>query len=199
MDEQDVNEAAKLLAEDQDLSQAAKRLATVGAGDDIEALVILVMMEAAEDAAEDLKALMEQMRSANAAKRGMRELICKVASDVAENIGRPDDGKLVFKDGGLGGEAEYHRAPVPSPNPACEAGVLMVATDLHPGKIRTRAQLEAIREALEGRLDSLSEMSSVQALRLQMAMDRRSKMLEALSNIMKKASETQATIVQNMK
>jgi hypothetical protein len=54
----------------------------------------------------------------------------------------------------------------------------MVATDLHPGKIRTRAQLEAIREALEGRLDSLSEMSSVQALRLQMAMDRRSKMLE---------------------
>ena len=69
MDEQDVNEAAKLLAEDQDLSQAAKRLATVGAGDDIEALVILVMMEAAEDAAEDLKALMEQMRSANAAKR----------------------------------------------------------------------------------------------------------------------------------
>jgi hypothetical protein len=41
-------------------------------------------------------------------------------------------------------------------------------------------------------------MSSVQALRLQMAMDRRSKMLEALSNIMKKASETQATIVQNM-
>ena len=150
MDEQDVNEAAKLLAEDQDLSQAAKRLATAGAGDDIEALVILVMMEAADDAAEDLKALMDQMRSANAAKRRMRELICKVASDVAENIGRPDDGKLVFKGGGLGGEAEYHRAPVPSPNPACEAGVLMVATDLHPGKIRTPAQLEAIHRGARG-------------------------------------------------
>ena len=145
------------------------------------------------------KALMEQMRSANAAKRRMRELICKVASDVAENVGRTDDGKLVFKGGGLGGEAEYHRAPVPSPSPACEAGVLMVATDLHPGKIRTPAQLEAIHEALEGRLDSLSEMSSVQALRLQMAMDRRSKMLEALSNIMKKMSNTSDTINQNTK
>ena len=105
-----------------DLVQAAKRLATAGTGDDIEALVILVMMEAAEDAAEDLKALMEQMRSTNAAKRGMRELICKVASDVAENIGRPDGGKLVFKGGGLGGEAEYHRAPGALTEPGVRGG-----------------------------------------------------------------------------
>jgi len=45
-------------------------------------------------------------------------------------------------------------------------------------------------------LDSMNEMSS---LRMQMMMDRRSKFISTLNNIMKKISTTQDTLVQNLK
>ncbi len=46
---------------------------------------------------------------------------------------------------------------------------------------------------------SMNEMSEMTSLRLQMAMDRRSKLVSTLSNVMKKISETQDTLVQNLK
>jgi hypothetical protein len=61
------------------------------------------------------------------------------------------------------------------------------------------AQLNAEKENLKGQLDSLSEMSEQQSLRLQMIMDRRSKMISTLSNIMKKISDTSSSIIQNLK
>ncbi|HYL09605.1 MAG TPA: hypothetical protein VEU31_02620 [Candidatus Acidoferrales bacterium] len=47
--------------------------------------------------------------------------------------------------------------------------------------------------------DSMSEMSETESLRLQMAMDRRSKFMATLSNILKKITETSDSIVQNLK
>lgn len=61
------------------------------------------------------------------------------------------------------------------------------------------SQLNAEMDNFKGQLDSLSEMSEQQSLRLQMMMDRRSKMISTLSNIMKKISETSSSIIQNMK
>jgi hypothetical protein len=60
-------------------------------------------------------------------------------------------------------------------------------------------QLEAETDELLGSLDSLSEMGEMESLRLQMAMDRLSKMMSTLSNLLKKASETSSQIVQNLK
>jgi len=48
-------------------------------------------------------------------------------------------------------------------------------------------------------LQSLSDVSEELQMRLQMIMDRRSKFLEALSNIMKKQSDTAAFIIDNLK
>ena len=48
-------------------------------------------------------------------------------------------------------------------------------------------------------LDSMNEMSEMTSMRLQMAMDRRSKFISTLSNIMKKISDTQGALVQNLK
>jgi hypothetical protein len=48
-------------------------------------------------------------------------------------------------------------------------------------------------------LDSLSEMGEMESLRLQMAMDRMSKMMSTLSNLLKKISDTAAGITQNLK
>ncbi len=48
-------------------------------------------------------------------------------------------------------------------------------------------------------LDSMSEMSQEQQLKLPMTRDRYSKAMQTLSNIMKKMSDTQSSITQNMK
>lgn len=54
-------------------------------------------------------------------------------------------------------------------------------------------------DELKGKLDGMNEMSEMTSLRLQMTMDRRAKFIETLSNIMKKSSTTQETLVQNIK
>jgi hypothetical protein len=59
--------------------------------------------------------------------------------------------------------------------------------------------LEAEFDAIRKDLDSTSELSEIESLRLQMAMDRMSKMMSTLSNLMKKMSDTSSGIVQNLK
>jgi hypothetical protein len=165
---------------------------------DIEQLAFIVMMEAAKSAEDDLKQIMSGVRAITAAKRELRVLICKVANDIAENTSR-DQGTISFGSGGLGSEEAYHRASLPLPSPRCDGGVVDTVTDLHPGSITEIAQLQSIRDALEAKLDSMSEMSEMTSLRLQMAMDRRSKLMQTLSNIMKKISDTNNAITQNIK
>ena len=48
------------------------------------------------------------------------------------------------------------------------------------------------------KLHGLNEMSEMTALRLQMTMDRRSKFISTLSNVMKKIGKTQDEITQNI-
>lgn len=55
------------------------------------------------------------------------------------------------------------------------------------------AQKQAQRDAAGG------QPSEAQSLRLQMEMDRRAKLMQALSNLMKKTDDTQSAIVQNIK
>jgi len=52
---------------------------------------------------------------------------------------------------------------------------------------------------VRGRLDSIGEIGETEALRLQMATDRLSKLMSTLSNLLKKISDTQQSIVQNLK
>ena len=60
-------------------------------------------------------------------------------------------------------------------------------------------ELDQAREQLVDRFDSLGEMGEMESLRLQMAMDRLSKLMSTLSNLLKKSSETAQGITQNMK
>jgi hypothetical protein len=62
-----------------------------------------------------------------------------------------------------------------------------------------KAELDARIAAAEGNPDSLNELGEVESLRLQMAMDRMSKLMETLSNVLSKLSNTQSDIVHNMK
>lgn len=59
--------------------------------------------------------------------------------------------------------------------------------------------IDASIEELVDDLDAVSELGETESLRLQMAMDRLCKMMSTLSNMLKKLSDTQSSIVQNLK
>lgn len=58
---------------------------------------------------------------------------------------------------------------------------------------------DTLESNVKSQFDSLSEMNELESLRLQMAMDRLSKLMSVLSNLLKKASETASGITQNIK
>ena len=69
-------------------------------------------------------------------------------------------------------------------------------SDGHLGRIRAVVLGKKVDAAT---LDGMNEMSEMTSLRLQMTMDRRSKFILTLSQIMKKISTTQDILVQNIK
>jgi hypothetical protein len=62
-----------------------------------------------------------------------------------------------------------------------------------------RDDLCAKKESVKNKLDSMSEMGEMESLRMQMAMDRLSKLMSTLSNLLKKSSSTGQSITQNIK
>ena len=62
-----------------------------------------------------------------------------------------------------------------------------------------KKDMDAAKETIDNTLDSMSEMGEMESLRLQMAMDRLSKMMSTLSNLLKKISDTSSAITQNIK
>ena len=71
--------------------------------------------------------------------------------------------------------------------------------NLSTGAISTVRDLRATLKSLASQLDSMNEVSEMTSLRLQMLMDRRSKFISTLSNIMKSISTTKDTVVGNLK
>lgn len=163
---------------------------------DIEALAFLVLMEAAKSAAEDLKEIMKDIQAKNAAKKKLRELQKMVKCDIANSTGKK---RLEFGQNGMGSERAYHNALTPVQDPCSVSGLRFVKMDLFQGRITEIAQLESISDELGSKLDSLSEMGEMESLRLQMIMDRYSKFMTTLSNLMKKMSDTSQSIIQNLK
>jgi Arc/MetJ-type ribon-helix-helix transcriptional regulator len=175
-------------------------ISNMGVGEgDIEAVAFIVLMQATNDMDKDLKAIMDEVKSMTAAKQKLREVIARVNADIATNAGQSDGKPPLDFQTGMGNQKAYHEAQMPFADPESEGGVKIISIDLFPGEIVDVSQLVAIREDLKGKLDSMNEMSEITSLRLQMIMDRRSKMISMLSNIMKMSSDTQDTLVQNLK
>ena len=168
-------------------------------GADIAALASLALMEAVNDANQDVRMVMTEVKAMTAAKRTLRDLISKVNRDVAANAGQKDKQPPLNFSTGMGCEEAYHEAQMPAADPESEHGLRLVSADLHHGHLGDVDELRCIQEDLKAQLDSMSEMSEMTSLRLQMTMDRRAKFISTLSNIMKKISTTQDTLVQNLK
>jgi hypothetical protein len=71
-------------------------------------------------------------------------------------------------------------------------------TTIEDALVTQEAANEAI-EKVKNDIDSISELSEMESLRLQNAMDRMSKLMSTLSNLLKKASDTASGITQNLK
>ena len=131
---------------------------------DIMAIAYLVMMEAAKAAQDDMREIMEQMKSQNERKAAMREAMqAQRAAAAQDQVATRPELKAVCVD------------------PPC------------------KPQLAADVSRAADQKDSMSEMGEMQSLRLQMAMDRRSKFFETLSNMLKKYADTASTITSNLK
>jgi len=63
----------------------------------------------------------------------------------------------------------------------------------------TKKDIDNVREAVRNKLDGLSELGEMESLRLQMAMDRLSKMMSTLSNMVKKISDTANSITHDIR
>ena len=166
-------------------------------GGDIEALAFNVLQQAAKSAQDDLKAIMAHVKEINNAKAAQRNCMDTIGNDIAANEGQNRKHPPFDFSQGMGNEAAYHHVlmPVRDSNGELE----FIVTDLFAGHIESIDDLIAIRDKMKNDLDSMSEMGEMESLRLQMAMDRMSKMMTTLSNILKKISDTAVAITQNMK
>jgi hypothetical protein len=159
-------------------------------GADIEALAFVVMMQATNDMDKDLQQIMAEVKSMTNAKQKLRDLINNVNKDVAGNAGKLDAPCLTPLCRSLASELnELATTTAGLPRP------VRLSAPSHP----TYANLRVLQGELKQNLDSISEMSETESLRLQMTMDRRSKFIATLSNMMKKMNETSESVVQNMK
>ena len=169
---------------------------------DIEALVAMVMLEASRSAEQDLRDAMAAMEQLNQAKQAQR--------DLAQRLQEQEDRlrTTTLKPPAAVPAPIFLKARPKGPRPMVHTPILnlelpKLAPDLiHPPAPRpemTLAEAEAERARAKGNLDDLSEMGEMQQLQLQLAMERRAKVIELISNVMRKAAATEDSLVRNLK
>jgi len=185
---------------------------------DVSEAAFIVMAMATKDMDDDIRIVMAEIKAMTAAKQKLRDQVQQVVSwinqEVAKDRERPETSEPK-KAGAPGAKPRLSEKPRP-PMSALVHGAFLekasspiihldyvkapVVPPLPPQDSGTTIQgLKFLLNDLKGRLDGMNEMSEMTSLRLQMTMDRRSKFIQTLSNIMKKMGTTQDTLSQNLK
>jgi len=158
---------------------------------DIEAVVFIVMMQAAQDAGDDLNSIMQQMKSVNEQKQELRQIMDALNQARAQGSNKPPN--------------------APCATLACQSLVAQIrqfsaTAGKLPHPVRwpatdhvTYGEIAQLQQQIQQNANSLGEQSETQSLELQMTMDRRSKLLDTLSNVLKTISDTSDSVVQNLK
>jgi len=153
---------------------------------DIEALCFLVLMQASKSAKEDLKAIMARVKSINEQKQQQREMLAKMKQQRTMTKLQLDSFQLL-----------KNKTFALQKNQNPDTVKLIKSADQKVQISKTDLDAKAVQ--MKNDLDSMSEMGEMESLRLQMAMDRKSKMTSTLSNLLKKISKTQEEIIKNLK
>ena len=187
-------------------ASAKQRFGNQLQGGDIEAMAFLVMMEATDDQDKDLQSILNQTQAIDQQKNKLREV--QSQATVAQNELNKQSS---VEPPSRGAKSNSATATLKCSSPACAqlAQKASEANQLAPAAgssahysvpaTPTAAELQDLQQQTKSGLDSMNEMSEMTSMRLQMAMDRQSKFYEAISNLMKSVSDTQSSILQNLK
>ena len=185
---------------------------------DVSEAAFIVMAMATKDMDDDIRMVMAEIKAMTAAKQKLRDQVQQVVQwinqEVAKDRERPETSEPK-KVGAPGAKPRLSEKPRPPMSTLVHGTFLEKASSpiihldyvkapvippLPPQDSGTTIQgLKSLLDDLKGRLDGMNEMSEMTSLRLQMTMDRRTKFIETLSNIMKKIGTTQETLSQNLK
>lgn len=158
---------------------------------DINALVAIVMMQEAKDAESDLQQLMTQVQAINSAKQKLRDLLSQTQLEVSSTSSLP---ATTLCQTALCKSLPSTLNEISSATANTQKPVRILV----PAK-PTYADVRTLPTQLQTNLNSMNDMSETMQLQLQMAMDRQSKLIETLSNLMKKIDDTASTVIQNIK
>jgi hypothetical protein len=187
-------------------------------GMDASEAAFLVLAMATKDMDDDLRMIMAEIKATNAAKQKLRDQIKDLDKWISEAMGKSgnasepsdiDKTRISGKPPATASRTqpartrslrsaslekasspvirfEYVKAPTIPPLPPKSSDVSV-------------SSLKSLLDELRGQLDGLNELSEMTSLRLQTTMDRRSKFISTLSQMMKKTSTAQDILVQNIK
>lgn len=153
---------------------------------DIEALAMLLMMQAAKSAQEDLKAIMAGVKAINEQKAKQREMLARLQKQQAITGSMVDSFRFLQNRTAL---IQQRKTP----------DLLRVESAGNNSRPMTKTDIKNSIDQLKNDLESMNEMGEMESLRLQMAMDRMNKMYSTISNLFKKIDSTKSQIIQNLK
>ncbi|HWR32315.1 MAG TPA: hypothetical protein VN451_02215 [Chitinophagaceae bacterium] len=164
-------------------------------GQEIEALCFLVLMQASKSTQEDLKAIIDQVKAINTQKRKL--------SGVASLLNDRNQSFTRFRLDSIKSISAQTQLLQRQNNPVILQPVRTTGQDsiktVRVTRVVSQEEINTTRDKIKGDLDSMSEMGEMESLKLQMAMDRMSKMMSTLSNLLKKIHDTSQSIIQNLK
>jgi Arc/MetJ-type ribon-helix-helix transcriptional regulator len=172
----DVIRAALRAFPDEDISRVINRAGLSGM--DVSEAAFMVLALATKDMDDDIRLIMAEIKGMTAAKAKLRARIQDLNGWISEEMGKHESSP------GIANEPIHSEAQRPMP--------------YRPGG-QVAEILTSVMDGLQEDLDGMNELSEMTSLRLQMLMDRRSKLIETLSNILKKIATTQDSLVQNLK
>ena len=164
-----------------------------------------IMYETLQALEEDIKELAEEISRINQKKSKLREQIQEIRKQISEPQSKQKRTKKqeIVKRPAKPRLADSRLKSQPKMKGTTHLGIKFPQTPEVPelpdtGEV-TLSGLKMLLDDRKGKLDGMNEMSEMTSLRLQMTMDRRSKFISTLSQIMKKISTTQDILVQNIK
>ena len=172
---------------------------------DIDVLIQLVMFELWESEEKALKEMLDEMHRMNQAKKKQREYINNLKKQKASAQSKMrEEYKVVSKQPPVASVQKKPR-PVRKSQKMASTRYLKIKYPKTPNiaykntKNMNLAELDKYTDEMEHKRDTLSGLSEELSLKLQLLMDRRAKIIQTLSNILKKISRTSDTLISNIK
>lgn len=159
-------------------------------GVDVDTLMTIVMMQASSDAEQYLRDLLGDMAQQNEIKRQLGKLMSQITYDASTMKGKMQQVCTTPTCQSLAGTLAHMAATMP---------LIMPSANLAAQGSLTQVHLQQIVAQMNLAQKSLDSLSQEEQAKLQAFQERKAKMEEALANLLKKISETDSSVINNIK